>query len=150
MTLSVVENVVSGWYRLKIEPPEDVWRRIYVGAPEIRSEIVGRLQTLCMERCYAGYVFVSPNIFVSSESQVEKILLELVPRNPEGLCVDLHRVGLFEYIWKWACHGFFHDPVRFLRYYFCPDPGIIFTTAFPRPALQAAGERSLPDQNADR
>ncbi len=150
ISLSAVENSVSGWYRLKIQPPEDVWRRIYVGEPEVQSAIVGRLQTLCKERCYAGYVFVSSNLFVSSERQVEDILLELIPQNAEGLCVDLHQIGLLEYIWKWARHGFFHDPIRFLRYYFYPGSSIVFTTTFPRPPLQAEGERSLSDRKAER
>jgi hypothetical protein len=110
ITLSAFKNGISGWYRLKIEPPEDVWRD-------------------------AGYLFIPPNLFVSSKRQVEEFLFNLISQNSETLAVALYRVNLIEYIWQSIWSGFFHRPSRFLQYYLRPSDAILLRVAFPSPPL---------------
>ena len=93
-------------------------------------------QSLSAEGHYAGYLFISSNLFVSSKLEVVEFLFGLIPQETKAFAISLRTITLLEYVWHSIRRGFFRQPRGFLQYYFRPTVPILLGLDFPCPPLQ--------------
>lgn len=136
LTLSVFENGISGWYRLKIDSPKGLLGRDTSEAIESPSAISHRLQSPSADPLYNGYLFISSHLFVSSKFEVVESLFGLNPQQVRYLVINLRPITLLEYFWRSLRRGFFQRPGRFLQYYFRPAGSFLLRSEFPCPPLE--------------
>ncbi len=136
LTLSVTENGMSGWYRLKIHTPNGPPHRAVIEAIENSPTLAHRLQIPSADQRYAGYLFISSNLFVSSKFEVVEALFGLNPQQVRYLVINLRPITLLEYFWHSLRRGFFQRPGQFLQYYFRPAGYFLLRSEFPCPPLE--------------